>query len=177
MNRRSTLLNYFNDEEAGLCSEDDSDLQTECDSTEYEDEIECLDDAELEDLLSFETFDRMVRNESVTFENFSRIVRAESINLITEMNSQTEIEAIELEPLRGRGRGRGRARGRARGRGGERRGSGRAVAVTSEDGQPKRGRGRPRSVTVVPACTALPITENNAQHRILKSMKFIQHSL
>ncbi len=147
MNRRSTLLNYFNDEEAGLCSEDDSDLQTECDSTEYEDEIECLDDAELEDLLSFETFDRMVRNESVTFENFSRIVRAELINLITEINSQTEIEAIELEPLRGMGR--------ARGRGGA--GRGRALAVTSEDKQPKR-------VTVVPACAASSSsTENNAQ--------------
>jgi len=158
MNRRSTLLNYFNDEEAGLCSKDDSDHQTECDSTEYEDEIECLDDAELEDLLSFETFDRMVRNESVTFENFSRIVRAESINLITEINSQTENEAIELEPIRGRVRARGR------GRGGAGRGRGRAVAVTSEDGHPKRGRGRPRSVTVVPACAASSTSSaNNAQ--------------
>ncbi len=156
MNRRSTLLNYFNDEEAGLCSEDDSDHQTECDSTEYEDEIECLDDAELEYLLSFETFDRMVRNESVTFENFSRIVRAESINLITEINSQTENEAIELEPIRGRVRGRGR--------GGAGRGRGRTVAVTSEDGHPKRGRGRPRSVTVVPACAASSTSSaNNAQ--------------
>ncbi len=62
MNRRSTLLNYFNDEEAGLCSEDEPDYQTECDSSENEDEIECSYDAELSDLLSFETFDRMVRN-------------------------------------------------------------------------------------------------------------------